>query len=185
MRSLRLLALTLGITGGCYAQEARQLEAKGDALAARNTLEALVRRAPTDAVALSAFAEFLDRRSDPSAREIYEKLYDALKSSGDQKKIAQVARRLVVLDLLAGDQNSAVRHLAAYRSAGGADLADPPSVQPKASSTVETRPMVEIPGPIRSFARMAALSPDLATEDLLPALGRNVVTNGYQAASSN
>ena len=32
---------------------------------------------------------------------------------------------------------------------------------------------------------MAALSPDLAPEDLLPALARNVVTNGYQAISSN
>ncbi len=42
-----------------------------------------------------------------------------------------------------------------------------------------------IPGPLRSFARMAALSPDLAPEQLLPALARNVVTNGYQAISSN
>jgi hypothetical protein len=32
---------------------------------------------------------------------------------------------------------------------------------------------------------MAALSPDLSPEDLLPALGRNVVTNGYQASSSS
>src|SRR5258708_5391864 len=119
MRTLGLLALTLGMTGGCLAQEARQLEAKGDAVAARAALEALVRSAPSDSSGLSALAEFLDRHADPTAREAYEKLYDALKSSGDQKKIAQVARRLVVLDLLAGDQSSAVRHLAAYRSAGG------------------------------------------------------------------
>ena len=44
---------------------------------------------------------------------------------------------------------------------------------------------IEIPGPLRCFARMAALSPDLQPDDLLPALARNVVTNGYQAASSN
>ena len=31
---------------------------------------------------------------------------------------------------------------------------------------------------------MAALSPDLKSEDVLPALARNVVTNGYQAANS-
>ena len=185
MLSLRLLALTLGFAGGCVAQEARQLEAKGDALGARTALEGLVRSAPGDTAALATYAEFLDRRSDPAARETYEKLLEALKSSGDGSKTAQVARRLVVLDLLAGDQSAAVRHLAAYRSAGGGDLSEPPPVQPKASSTVETRPVIEIPGPIRSFARMAALSPDLSPEDLLPALGRNIVTNGYQAASSN
>ena len=32
---------------------------------------------------------------------------------------------------------------------------------------------------------MAALSPDLGPDDVIPALARNVVTNGYQAASSN
>ncbi len=43
----------------------------------------------------------------------------------------------------------------------------------------------EIPGPLSSFNRMAALSPDLPAGDVLAALARNVVTNGYQAASSN
>jgi hypothetical protein len=38
---------------------------------------------------------------------------------------------------------------------------------------------------MRSFARMAALSPDLPQEEILAALARNVVTNGYQAANSN
>src|SRR5512142_1720197 len=37
---------------------------------------------------------------------------------------------------------------------------------------------------MRSFARMAALAPDVAPDDLLIALGKNVVTNGYQAISS-
>src|SRR5919202_3359306 len=31
---------------------------------------------------------------------------------------------------------------------------------------------------------MAALSPDLAADDLLPALARNIVTSGYQATNS-
>jgi hypothetical protein len=47
---------------------------------------------------------------------------------------------------------------------------------------LENWPTIDIPGPLRSFSRMAALSPDLKPEDLLPALGRNVVTNGYQAS---
>jgi hypothetical protein len=45
-------------------------------------------------------------------------------------------------------------------------------------------PTSDIPGPITSFNRMAALSPDLKPEDVLPALARNIVTNGYQAANS-
>ncbi|MGH9663349.1 MAG: hypothetical protein ACRD9L_02870, partial [Bryobacteraceae bacterium] len=69
-----------------------------------------------------------------------------------------------------------------YKQAGGTDFAVPPTVP---SGTGNVLPTVDIPGPIRSFARMAALSPDLAPDDLLPALARNVVTNGYQAASSN
>ena len=32
---------------------------------------------------------------------------------------------------------------------------------------------------------MAALSPELGPDDVIAALARNVVTNGYQAASSN
>ena len=45
--------------------------------------------------------------------------------------------------------------------------------------------MAVIPGPLRSFARMAAISGDAAPEDIFPALARNVVTNGYQASHSN
>src|SRR4029453_6540999 len=42
-----------------------------------------------------------------------------------------------------------------------------------------------IPGPLRSFGRMAAISSDLGPDDVLGALARNVVTNGYQASHSN
>jgi hypothetical protein len=37
---------------------------------------------------------------------------------------------------------------------------------------------------LRAFARMAALSPDLSPEELLPALARNVATNGYEASGN-
>jgi hypothetical protein len=91
-----------------------------------------------------------------------------------------VARRLAVLDLLAGDRVSAERHLEIYRKAGGTGLVLPAT----ATSEKVTTGIMSIPGPLPSFARMAALSPDLAREDLLPALARNVVTNGYQATNS-
>ena len=45
--------------------------------------------------------------------------------------------------------------------------------------------MISIPGPLRSFARMAALSPDLSPDDLSSGLARNIVTNGYQASASS
>ena len=32
---------------------------------------------------------------------------------------------------------------------------------------------------------MAALSPDLTPSDLLPALARNIITNGYHATTAN
>src|SRR4029078_2038333 len=49
----------------------------------------------------------------------------------------------------------------------------------------ESWPTASIPGPLRSFARMAAISAEASPEDVLPALARNVVTNGYQASHSN
>jgi len=44
---------------------------------------------------------------------------------------------------------------------------------------------ITIPGPITSFSRMAALSPEVPPHDILLALARNIVTNGYQAVSGS
>src|SRR5262245_17991525 len=143
------------------------MEASGDTAGARS---ALARAAQTgDVSALTAYAEFLDRYGDPQAREAYNKLLTSLRSSGNTARIAIVQRRLALLDLLAGDR-------AASRNANpaGAPAANP-----------DAWPTTTIPGPLRSFARMAAVSPDSRGEDLLPALARNVVTNGYQASHNN
>jgi hypothetical protein len=153
---------------------ALQMESKGDAAAAR---EFLLRSAQAGTPeGLEAYAQFLDRHHDPAARDAYEKLLNA--SQGEQRAFA--ARRLAMLDLVAGDRDAAGRHLEQYRAAGGRDLnlAAP-------SAPTEKRQTIPIPGPLHSFSRMAALSPELGPEDLLPALARNVVTNGYQAANSN
>lgn len=40
---------------------------------------------------------------------------------------------------------------------------------------------VDIPGPLRSFLRMTAISQKISPEEVLPLLARNVVMNGYQA----
>jgi hypothetical protein len=151
------------------------MESKGDAAGAREFLQRESQSGTPDA--LEAYAEFLDQHHNPAAREVYEKLLTS--GQGEQRVLA--ARRLVILDLLADDRAAAQVHLEKYRSAGGRDL----TISLQANPPADKRQTISIPGPLRSFSRMAALSPDLNVEDLLPALARNVVTNGYQAASSN
>jgi hypothetical protein len=171
-----------GISAQDVAGETWQLESKGDASAARARLQKAVDASPQDAAALRAYAEFLDRHRDPEARAIYLRLDTAL--SRDANRASERAaglRRLTILDLLAGDRDAAAKHLEAFHAAGGTGLSMPSA----AASEQAKDGVIEIPGPLRSFARMAALSPDLRPEDLLTALARNVVTNGYQAASSN
>jgi hypothetical protein len=53
----------------------------------------------------------------------------------------------------------------------------PQSSGPNASSPAEE---VAIPGPLRSFLRMAAISQKVSPEEVLPLLARNVVMSGYQ-----
>ena len=152
-----------------------QMESKGDAAGAREFLQRGAQSGSPDA--LEAYAQFLDRHHDPAAREAYEKMLTA--AQGEQRAFA--AQRLAILDLLADDREAARAHLEKYRSAGGRSL----NLAVPANPPADKRQTVSIPGPLRSFSRMAALSPDLNVDDLLPALARNVVTNGYQAASSN
>ncbi len=152
-----------------------QMETKGDPAGARDFLERTAQNGAAES--LEAYAQFLDRHHDPAARDVYEKLLKT--ADGAQRTYA--ASRLAILDLVAGDRDAASRHMEQYRAAGGRDL----SLAPLSPPAPEKRQTIPIPGPLRSFARMAALSPDLGPDDIIPALARNVVTNGYQAASSN
>ena len=160
----------------------RKMEASGDTMGARTALANAAQTSPNSAAAWTAYAEFLDRYGDPAAREAYGKLLAALRNGGDSARAATVARRLALLDLLAGDRIAANTHLDSYHAAGGKPLslgAPPDAKSPPNQGTAN------IPGPLRSFARMAALSPDADPSDILPALARNVVTNGYQASHNN
>jgi hypothetical protein len=166
----QLLAFGQGDT-----DRARQLENSGDVAAARALLSAAANG--SDPGALARYAEFLDRHGDPSARETYRKLASVSKNSA-------VDRRLLVLDLIAGDRALAARDLDAYHADGGKDLQGISFNKPASAVQVE-RHMVSIPGPMRSFARMAAVSADIDPNEFLSSLARNVVTNGYQATHSN
>ena len=157
-----------------FTARAWQMESNGEAAEARNYLQRAAQTGGVDAKL--AYAQFLDRHRDPAAREAYEKVRDA--ASGEQREFA--ARRLVLLDLIAGDPDRAQHHLEDYRAAGGRDFTFPQS----AALAPQKRQTIAIPGPLHSFARMSALAPETSPEDVLPALARNIVTNGYQAAGS-
>lgn len=159
----------------------QKMEASGDTAGARSALSRAAQASPNSVAAWTAYAEFLDRYGDPGAREAYNKLLATLKSGSDTAHTAAVARRAALLDLLAGDRAAADAHLELARTAGAKSLSL--GVAPAKASDNEGT--ATIPGPLRSFARMAALSPDADPADVLPALARNVVTNGYQASHNN
>jgi hypothetical protein len=161
------------------AEQAQRLEERGDATAARQLLERAARSAAQDAGPVLAYAEFLESYRDPNTRRAYEKALTLLEGASNQVRRAQVARRLVLLDLIEADRDAAAKHLAVYRSSGGRDL--PAQLPELRVEPDEERQTIDIPGPLRPFARMAAVNPEIAPALLLPALARNVVTGGYQA----
>jgi hypothetical protein len=181
MRSFIPVLLAASFSPILYAQpseiaKARLLEKEGDASGARAVLRSA---SASDVDAQLAYAEFLHRHRDPEAIRVYQSLLPRLEGA----KKTDVARRLVLLSVIADDREGALKHYESYKSAGGGDLT--PSVLQASRSAQKQHETISIPGPLRSFARMAALSPDLPPEDLLSGLARNVVTNGYQATASS
>ena len=59
-------------------------------------------------------------------------------------------------------------------AAAGSQQSTPPS------GDASTSEEVFVPGPLRSFLRMAAISQKVTPEEVLPLLARNVVVSGYQ-----
>ena len=162
--ALVLTSATPVLRGQANLDQIRKMEASGDRSGARAALLRAAQAEPNNVTVLTEYAEFLDRYGDPAARPAYHKLLEAVKNSGDTARAAAVSHRIEVLDLLAGTRASL----------------------PEASAKpAEAAHMTTIPGPLRSFARMAAISPDALPEEVLPALARNVVTNGYEASHSN
>src|SRR5439155_16758040 len=53
------------------------------------------------------------------------------------------------------------------------------AVQPFGEGSMPSTATVTIPGPLRSFLRMAAISQKVSPEEILPLLARNVVVEGY------
>ena len=161
------------------SDQIRKLEISGETEEARVALQRAAENRPNDVAALTDYAEFLDRYGDPESRQAYSKLLARLRQTGDSARAATVARRLAALDLLAGEKSATDRDLEAYRSLSGKTL------KLASAANAPGEPTVPLVGPLRSFARMAAIPADITPEDILPALARNVVTNGYQASRGN
>src|ERR1019366_3280350 len=106
--------------------EAWKLEARGDAAEAHEQLQKAAESAPNNPLALQAYAEFLGHHRDPAAAAAYENWWRLRSRSGaSASERAKAARRMVELDLLAGDRTSAQNHLEAFLSAGGSGLSLP------------------------------------------------------------
>jgi hypothetical protein len=152
--------------------EVLQKEAAGDLAGAQTLLE---QQAGTPQGS-EALAEFLDRHHSGDSRQAYLRWAGA-ESDPARKKLA--IRQVLFDDFSAGKTADLKADLEQYRAAGGNDFTVPAS-----SAKPSPYSVVLIPGPLSSFARMAALAPDLAPEELLSALARNVVTNGFEASGN-
>src|SRR5438046_7842006 len=82
---------------------------------------------------------------------------------------------LVALSLCASSPFFAYARSAAPAVSSPSDAQGAPEVVPPRSSSD-----VVIPGPLRSFLRMAGISPKVSPEEVLPLLARNVFAQGYQ-----
>jgi hypothetical protein len=157
-----------------------KMEAAGDALGASHQLARAVEANPGSIPALTEYAEFLERYGDPGARDAYANLLAALRHAGDNERAGVIARRLAILDLLAGNSDATSHDLDTYHAVTGKPLTLATS-----TTAADAWPTANIPGPFRSFARMAAISQDAPPASMLAALARNIVTNGFQASHSN
>ena len=176
-----LLFVSLSLFASEASEKAHKSEDAGDSAAARQIYNDALKQTPRDAELRFAYAEFLERYHDTNARAEYRKAAEVYQGENKTKEAAAATRRAVLLDLIAGDRAAAEKDLASFKSQGGTGLEFPTPTL----SAAGARQTITIPGPLRSFARMAAFSADTAPDEILPALARNVVTNGYQASRSN
>src|SRR5436309_5637729 len=139
------LSLSSALFGSETLDRARQLVKAGDSTAAKTLLAQAAQRGASDITALTEYAEFLDRSGDPAARAAYAKLLDAIGPNGDAARRESVTKRLIALDLLAGDQAAGRRRFDAYQAAGGRGLAAPGSGGAAAEAQDAAKQTIAIP----------------------------------------
>jgi hypothetical protein len=168
-----MLALPIASSAQATREQVAQFEAVGDLNSAKALLARAAESNANDPLIQESLAEFLCRHGELACHDATTK-WASVETDATRKKLAQ--RQLLIFDYMNGKDTAA--DLQQYQSLGGTELSSPTSREHAGYS------LVTVPGPLASFARMAALSPDLAPEDLLPALARNVVTNGYEASGN-
>ena len=88
---------------------------------------------------------------------------------------ALVSFSLITCELFAGSDKLPLASRSGHISAAVASSAE--------SGSLSAQPQSVIPGPQRSFLRMAGISQKIAPEEVLPLLSRNVFVEGYEGSS--
>ena len=161
--------------------QARSSEESGQMTQARTILTEGMKLYPQDLEIPRAFAQLLDRYGQPGRKQAYEQWLNLLPAGGYSEQPddhATVTRRLVELELLEGNRQKAREYLSLHREGGGQDLPDLEMALEQAKPPPLPATTV-IPGPLRSFLRMAAISQKAPAEDVLAFLARNVMVEGY------
>ncbi|HWX37909.1 MAG TPA: hypothetical protein VNY09_01640 [Candidatus Sulfotelmatobacter sp.] len=94
------------------------------------------------------------------------------------RRIVSVLLLCAFLSILAGSSAIVAAHPAPQAASSGSESS--PSVRSTVSAESKHAEEVSIPGPLRSFLRMAAISQQITPPEVLPLLARNVVMSGYQ-----
>ena len=157
-------------------QEARAHQQAGRMAQLRTAVAEVLRKSPQEPAILLAAAELLDLSGSSDRAQAYRRVLEAAPSP-ESREAKAARRRLILLHLQAGEYQQARRELEIYRRAGGSDLAGWSDAAPAPRLPAG---YIEIPGPLLSFQRMAAIRPETAPEELLPTLARKLVTVGYK-----
>ncbi|HJT89718.1 MAG TPA: hypothetical protein VJ732_17735, partial [Bryobacteraceae bacterium] len=118
-----------------------KMEASGDTAATRAALIRAVEQNPSDAAALTNYAEFLEEYGDPGSRQAYGRLLGILRQGNDPARTAEIAKRLAILNLLAGDRNAATQDLGTYRDVTGK------AARIGSAAKAQAWPTTTLPGP--------------------------------------
>src|ERR1700691_5541245 len=99
MKAVLFVAAIVMITGsaGLKAQQGSDTPSQRVALARAASGN------PNNVAAQAEYAEFLERYADPGARDAYAKLLAAALRAKDNGRAGEAAKRMAILDLLAGN----------------------------------------------------------------------------------
>lgn len=177
------LVITAGLCLGAaeVEQQARLLAREGKSAEGLQALREAVLQNTSDPAASRSLAHYLDRYGAPGRSDAYVTYLRLIEGNGSTEEKLNVLRRLVVLNLEQGNRAAVERYLALYEQAGGSDLRLPP---PGQGALPGQHGKLKIPGPLVSFARMTAITPELPPDRILSAIARNVVISGFRASGT-